>query len=121
MTPYERREEAEPVVAARVEELRANHMRRIWAEVLEIPDGKLLAWDILSKAGLFRPSYTGNAHTNYLEGERNIALWLWGERVEPGGASSLSEMMAAHQQFMEQLEIEARAAVAAEKENEDDG
>ena len=81
----------------------AARLQLVWSELLKLPDGKLLAWDILAKAGMFRPSYSGNAHTNFLEGERNIALWLWGERIEPSGASNLSDMMAAHTAFIDDM------------------
>ena len=114
---YETPELANDEINARVEAKRVQHMQHVWSEVLKLPDGKLLAWDILQRSGMFRPSYSGNAHTNFLEGERNIALWLWADRLEPTGASHLSQMMIAHEEFVEGLTHEVTASMDAEQED----
>jgi len=57
--------------AARVEQRIGNAIRA----QMETPDGRLAMWDLLSRCGVFRTSYTGEAPgTFFNEGSRNIGL-----------------------------------------------
>lgn len=76
---------------------------RDWANVLATEHGRRVVWDILTRTGLFRSSYRGNADTNFLEGERNIGLVLLDDRINPNGAHLFGQMMTEHAELMDRL------------------
>ena len=51
-------------------------------QVLDTGPGKRVLCRILAQCGLFRLSYTRNADTYFLEGQRQIGLWLFHEIVQ---------------------------------------
>ena len=46
-------------------------------DLLAEEKGKRLVWWILEQAHVFQNSFTGNSHTFFLEGERNVGLKLF--------------------------------------------
>lgn len=99
----------------RVEKHLAEEMRRAWGYMLNDARGRLVIWSILEKAHIFQLSYSGNADTNFREGERNIGLQMLERHILPLGAEYLANMMAEHEERL--LQIEA----AVEKDMIDDG
>jgi hypothetical protein len=52
------------------------------AAVLDTPGGRRFAHRLLGETGLFKTSMTGNSHTFFNEGKRQIGLWLLAEITE---------------------------------------
>lgn len=44
--------------------------------LMSTPSGRRFMWRLLDKAGIFKSSMTGNSQTFFLEGQRNIGLFL---------------------------------------------
>lgn len=44
--------------------------------VMATPNGRRFVWRLLEKTGLYKSSMTGNSQTFFLEGQRNIGLYL---------------------------------------------
>lgn len=103
-------EEVSSAIEAEIEAL----LNKDWANLLASREGRRIVWDILSRCGVFRSSYRGNADTNFLEGERNIGLSIINERIIPNGAQLFGEMMAEHAEWMDRLEY-------LSEETQDDG
>jgi len=40
------------------------------------PNGRIVLWDILDFAGVFRPTFTGNSRTYFNEGRRDMGLYI---------------------------------------------
>lgn len=43
-------------------------------KIISIPEGRRFIWRILSDAGIYQTSFTGNSTTFYLEGRRSLGL-----------------------------------------------
>lgn len=68
---------------------RLKQERLKWAEdlrkVLKAPEGRNVLWWILSNAGVFRSSYTGDANSTFFkEGARNLGLTVLNEVLTHG-------------------------------------
>jgi len=48
-------------------------------KVLASPEGRRFVWRLMSEAGVFRSSFTGNSETFFREGKRNIGLIILGD------------------------------------------
>jgi len=46
-------------------------------KILEMPEGRRFVWMVLSEAGIFRGSFTGDERTNFNEGKRDIGLFVF--------------------------------------------
>ena len=44
--------------------------------LLAQPQGRRFIWRYLEKCGIFKTSFTGSRETDFLEGQRNVGLWL---------------------------------------------
>jgi hypothetical protein len=44
--------------------------------LLSTDQGRRFIWKLISKCGVFRQSFTGNSQTFFMEGERNIGLFV---------------------------------------------
>lgn len=44
--------------------------------LLSTDQGRRFLWKLLNKCGIFRVSFTGSSQTFFLEGERNIGLYV---------------------------------------------
>ena len=51
-------------------------------KVIREPEGRRFYWRVLSDAGIFRNSFTGNSTTFYNEGQRSIGLGLLEDLLE---------------------------------------
>lgn len=47
--------------------------------MMQNPAGRRSLWRIISRCGVYQTSMTGNSQTFFLEGQRNIGLWLMAE------------------------------------------
>lgn len=98
----------------KIDELLQRDIDIVWGELLRAPAGRLILWSILEKCHLFETTYTGNAASNFLEGERSVGLKILQERVFPLGMDIYTSML---------LEAEAREkrlmdAIKAEDERQ---
>lgn len=78
------------------EKVREHHeaqVRAAWGKILNDPLGRIAVWSILEKCHIFQTTYTGNADTNFLEGERSVGLKMLQEHIFPLGAEYLAQMM----------------------------
>lgn len=67
-------------VNEKIEELEQTERRRENSDlrkVLSTPEGRRFIWKMLGRAGVFRSSFTGNSHTFFNEGKREIGLGLF--------------------------------------------
>jgi hypothetical protein len=63
-------------------------------KLLSIPEGRRYIWKLMSSAGVFRTSFTGNSTTFFNEGKREIGLMV------------ISEVMAASPTAFAQMQNE---------------
>jgi hypothetical protein len=63
-------------------------------KVLALPEGRRFIWRLLSEAGVFRTSFTGNSQTYFNEGRRDLGLLF------------LNEVMAAKPEAFTQMQRE---------------
>ena len=59
---------------------------------IEHPGGRKWVWDMLVKCHVFNTSMTGNSHTFFKEGERNIGLGILNDLMEADPAAFTSMM-----------------------------
>lgn len=85
-----------------------------WLKMLDTEAGRAIAFDLLERCHVFRSSYTGNADTNFREGERNVGLHLLNTRILPNGASYLTRIIEEAADRQGELE----EAIQREMENE---
>ena len=103
----------------KVQELLDGELQRAWAALLAHPGGKLIIWDILEMCGIYRSTYTGNAQSNFLEGERNIGLRIMNERILPNGVQAYCDILLEADARNERLRIAAQIDDAADSEDEE--
>ena len=70
--------------------------------VLATAEGRRLVWRYLTRCGVFKTSMTGSSQTFFLEGQRNVGLWL------------LADINAADPAAYVQMLAESREAEGAE-------
>jgi len=80
-------------VGERFEELYAREVQNAWAALLQTDQGRLIAWSILDECHVFSTTYTGNAASAFLEGERSVGLKILKGQIFPNGNHILGEMM----------------------------
>lgn len=76
-------------------------------KVLAMPEGRRLLWRLLSEAGVFRTTFTGNSQTFLNEGRRQIGLLI------------LSEIMQAKPEAFTQMQREYVSELKAEKKGQE--
>lgn len=62
-------------VSERLIQRQASDLRK----VLNLPEGRRVLWRLLSEAGVFRSSFTGDSETFFNEGKRSIGLTFMGD------------------------------------------
>lgn len=79
---------ADPLIAADETRLAAQETARLnqlaaddeLRQVMSTPAGRRFIWRLLDRAGMWRSSYRESRQdTDFLEGNRNIALMLWAD------------------------------------------
>lgn len=85
--------------------VRQQEITRAWDEVLSSRMGRLVVWDILEQCGVYRSTFTGNAHGTFLEGQRQIGLWMLAERIGAHGPRTFPEMQMEAAEFEERLAL----------------
>ena len=86
--------------AKRLQEREQGDIRK----VLSLPEGRRFVWKLMSDAGVFRSSFTGNSQTFFNEGQRNMGLVI------------LNQVMTAKPDAFTQMQAEA----ASEKRQQDE-
>lgn len=98
----------EDPVDERFKELYDRRLHNVWAKFINDPDGRFLIFSILDKCHVFGSTYTGNAASNFLEGERNVGLQILRQHIFPQGYHVLGMLMEEadlrHQEIMSQAE-----------------
>ena len=82
----------------------AANLERAWANVLATPDGKMVAYDIITRAGVYHSTHRGNSESTFLEGMRNIGLQVVG-LIGDQGPRSYPELLISMNEYNEALEV----------------
>jgi len=85
--------DTEDEVTKRALELLEREVHNAWASFLDSEKGRMIAWVILDKCHVLSSTYTGNASSNFLEGERHVGLRLLKEHILPFGPRVMAQMM----------------------------
>lgn len=80
-------------------------LRAAWGKLLNDEAGRLVVWSILEKCHLYHTTYTGNADTNFREGERSVGLKILQEHIFPLGPEYLLKMQIEFQERVERIGI----------------
>lgn len=99
-----------------VEKRLDSFMSEAWVDVLSTERGRMVIWSILSHCHVFESTYTGNAASNFLEGERNVGLHILNDHVFPNDPMLLTQMMQEAGNREDQIE----RALSQLMENEDE-
>jgi hypothetical protein len=85
-------------------------------KVLGGPEGRRFVWRLMSEAGVFRSSFTGNSETFFREGKRNIGLMILGDvMVAQPDSFTVMQREAVNDKLLREQEIKNEG----EKENGD--
>ena len=102
-------------IAPRVMELYGREIHNAWAGLMATKEGRLIAWAILDKCHVFSSTYTGNAASNFLEGERNVGLKVLKEHILPLGPRILAQLMEEAEDRFDRLRSVAEAQITQER------
>ena len=64
-----------------------------WETLLLLPAGRMFIWSIMDQCHFFADTFTGNAQGAYMDGERNVALKIFEERIRPLGMKVFTDML----------------------------
>ena len=84
---------AETAIEERTRELYERRLNNVWSWALSQPEGRFLIWSILDHCHVFGSTYTGNAGSNFLEGERNVGLQILRGHIFPHGHHTLGQLI----------------------------
>lgn len=99
----------------RAKAVRQMEVNAAWDAILSDRRGRLVVWDILEQCGVYRSTFTGNAHGTFLEGQRQIGLWMLAERIAAHSPRTFPQMQ------LEAAEFEERLSLLAQQEDNNDG
>lgn len=99
----------------RAKAVRQMEVNAAWDAILSDRQGRLVVWDILEQCGVYRSTFTGNAHGTFLEGQRQIGLWMLAERIAAHSPRTFPQMQ------LEAAEFEERLNLLAQQEDTNDG
>lgn len=99
----------------RAKAVRQMEVNAAWDAILSDRRGRLVVWDILEQCGVYRSTFTGNAHGTFLEGQRQIGLWMLAERIAAHSPRTFPQMQ------LEAAEFEERLSLLAQQEDTNDG
>jgi hypothetical protein len=81
--------------------------------VLGIPEGRRLVWRLMSEAGIFRSSFTGNSETFFREGKRNIGLFILADvMVAQPESFTVMQREAANDKLLREQEIKNEGEIS---------
>ncbi len=83
--------------------VRQMEVNAAWDAVLSDRQGRLVLWDVLEQCGVYRSTFTGNAHGTFLEGQRQIGLWMLAERIAAHSPRTFPQMQLEAAEFEERL------------------
>ncbi len=69
-------------IAERADRARLEQQRGDIKKILSMPEGRRLFWKYLSECGIYKSSMTGNNHTFFNEGKREIGLKLLNDMMD---------------------------------------
>ena|SRR6056297_55139 len=97
-------------VEERYQELAERRIHNAWAWLLSSEEGRLVAWTILDHCHVFSTTFTGNASSTFLEGERSVGLKVLKGHILPQGNHLLGVLMdeaeARHHELMAAAEAQ---------------
>lgn len=99
----------------RAKAVRQMEVNAAWDAILSDRRGRLVVWDILEQCGVYRSTFTGNAHGTFLEGQRQIGLWMLADRIAAHSPRTFPQMQ------LEAAEFEERLNLLAQQEDTNDG
>ena len=76
-----------------VEDSISNELALAWESLLLLPAGRMVIWSIMDQCHFFSDTFTGNSQGAYMEGERNVALKIFEERIRPLGMKVFADML----------------------------
>lgn len=100
----------------RAKAIRQMEVKNAWDAVLADAQGRLVVWDILEQCGVYRSTFTGNAHGTFLEGQRQIGLWMLADRIAAHSPRTFPQMQLEAAEFEERL---MRLHDATQEDNDD--
>lgn len=115
--PYASALNPQDAIEQRLAELIEREIQNAWAALLQTEAGRLIAWSILAECHVFSSTYTGNAASTFLEGERNVGLKILNGQILPNGPHLLAEMMTEADHRYERL----MAVAQGQDEGDQDG
>ena len=101
----------------RVLELHEREVQNAWASLLSTESGRMVAWTILDHCHVFSTTYTGNAASNFLEGERSVGLKILKGQILPNGPHLLADMMVEADDRHDRLLAQAMAEIDGEQDD----
>lgn len=101
----------------RVLDLHEREIQNAWASLLSTESGRMVAWTILDHCHVFSTTYTGNAASNFLEGERSVGLKILKGQILPNGPRLLSDMMVEADDRHDRLLAQAMAEIDGEQDD----
>lgn len=104
-------------LSKRVLELHEREVQNAWASLLSTESGRMVAWTILDHCHVFSTTYTGNAASNFLEGERSVGLKILKGQILPNGPHLLADMMVEADDRHDRLMSQAMAEIDGEQDD----
>jgi len=101
----------------RVLDLHEREIQNAWASLLSTESGRMVAWTILDHCHVFSTTYTGNAASNFLEGERSVGLKILKGQILPNGPHLLADMMVEADDRHDRLLAQAMAEIDGEQDD----
>lgn len=101
----------------RVLDLHEREVQNAWASLLSTESGRMVAWTILDHCHVFSTTYTGNAASNFLEGERSVGLKILKGQILPNGPHLLADMMVEADDRHDRLSAQAMAEIDGEQDD----
>jgi len=92
-------------------------VQNAWASLLSTESGRMVAWTILDHCHVFSTTYTGNAASNFLEGERSVGLKILKGQILPNGPHLLADMMVEADDRHDRLLAQAMAEIDGEQDD----
>lgn len=86
----------DPDIEAEVQKVESSIEQELvlaWESLLLLPAGRMVIWSIMDQCHFFADTFTGNSQGAYMDGERNVALKIFEERIRPLGMKVFADML----------------------------